>query len=136
MRGVVAGVKRDRVIVDTGRDTLVQQQFGEEVDINTIIKRFGLTGPPVYHEGVYGDFTGITDFASAAQAVRRAEENFMRLPAAARDRFGNDPGRFFEYANSVTEEQLIEYCGLRLAAEPVKAPVVEAVVTPPVMPTA
>lgn len=130
MRGYVAGSKRDRVIVDTGSDTLVQQQFGNEVDINTIIKRFGLGNTPIYHEGVYGDFTGITDFASAREAVRRAEENFMRLPAPARDRFGNDPGRFFEYANSVSEEQLIEVCGLKLKQEPVSAPPVEAVVTP------
>jgi len=122
---------RRRVTFDTGRDTYVQQQFKEDADINNIIRRFGIGQLPVVHEGVYGDFTGITDYRSAVAAVARAEEGFMRLPAEARDRFGNDPGKFLEYAEQVSEAELIEVCGLQGRKEqPKVAPVVEAVVKP------
>lgn len=44
-----------------------QQQFAEEADINTIVKRFGLTGelPSPVSVPMTGDFTGATDFHTA-----------------------------------------------------------------------
>lgn len=76
-----------------------QQHFAEECDINTIVKRFGLTGelPEVVHVPQSGDFTGVTDFQSAMEAVRKAQENFMELPGELRYRFANDPQRLMEF---------------------------------------
>lgn len=131
IRGRRLGLERVRVAVNTGRETLVQQQFKEETDINTIIRRFGLGEAPTYAQGVYGDFTGISDYYTAREAIERAEAGFMKLPAEARDKFNNDPGRFLEYAERVTPDELAEYCGLR------RIPVVPdpaAVVVPPVAP--
>lgn len=121
-----------RPVVNTGEDSLVQQQFKDEVDINTIIRRFGLGGAPAYAQGVYGDFTGITDYWSAREAVAKAEAGFLALPAEARDKFDNDPGRFLEYAEGVTEDEMIEYLGLRKL--PV-TPEVKVETLPPVIPT-
>jgi len=77
----------------------VQQQFKDEVDINTIVKRFGLTGevPTGYRAPMSGDFTGVNDFHTAMNAVRQAEESFMELPAALRKRFGNDPQELMRF---------------------------------------
>jgi len=91
--------------VDTG-DSPVQQQFAEEADINTIVRRFGVTQiSAAATMGVFGDFTGIDDFASAVERVDGARARFMTLPAEVRDRFGNDPGQLIYAAQNLSEEE-------------------------------
>lgn len=79
--------------------TLAKQSFLEEVDINTIVRRFNLTGqlPDNVRMPTYQDFEGIFDFHSAMNAVTRAEEAFRALPADVRSRFHNDPGEFHDF---------------------------------------
>lgn len=74
-------------------EAVTQQQFKEEADINVIVARFGLTGeiPGDFQAPVSGDFSNVGDFQSAMNAVRTAQESFMRLPADLRLRFNHDP---------------------------------------------
>lgn len=95
---------RDAASLETGvvcdpEEDKTQQQFAEESDINTIVRRFGLTGemPSDLRAPVSGDFTGVTDFQTAMNAVRQAEEEFMRMPAEMRYRFSNSPQRLLEF---------------------------------------
>lgn len=124
-----------------GQESKTQQHFAEEVDINTIVKRFGLTGqlPDVVRVPRYGDFTGITDYHSAMNAVRQAEEGFMELPAELRARFQNDPQLLMEFmeddanleearklglvnpAPEVTRDEVVAAPGAEVASVP-KAP--------------
>ena len=78
---------------------VTQQSFKEECDINVIVERFGLTGqlPENLRMPVSGDFTGITDFQTAMQVVREAQEEFMRVPADIRERFNHDPGKLIAF---------------------------------------
>lgn len=78
---------------------LTQQQFAEEVDINTIVKRFGITGqlPENLRMPVSGDFTDISDFQSAMNAVVAAKGEFMRLPGELRQRFNHDPAQLISF---------------------------------------
>lgn len=88
-----------------------QQQFKEECDINEIVRRFGLTGelPENVRVPQSGDFTGITDFQSAMNAVREAQENFMALPAEIRERFANDPQKLMDFvANDANRDEAIK----------------------------
>lgn len=125
LRSYDAKAVSDGTGTDTGEESLVQQHLRDEVDINTIMKRFGATGMmPSFREGVYGDFTGIVDFESAVQTVAETTERFMRLPAAMRERFGNDPANLVAAVQSMTEE---EFDKLN-APEPVAQAVVEPVV--------
>ncbi|AXH75344.1 MAG: internal scaffolding protein [Microviridae sp.] len=80
-------------------ETLTQQQFKEECDINTILKRFGITGhlPLTAMQPMAGDFTGIDDYHSALQSLQAANENFMTLPSAVRERFDNNPQKFVDF---------------------------------------
>lgn len=96
----------DKVSVETGlafdleeEPSRTQQQFAEESDINEIVRRFGLTGefPQSFKPPVSGDFTGITDFHSAMNAVLEAQGQFDSLPAEVRDRFRNDPQELFDF---------------------------------------
>lgn len=102
---------RDAVSLATGVDCSVSSVTGEviesftvqahkeECDINEIVRRFGLTGqfPENPRPPVSGDFTGVTDFQSAMEAVVSAQEAFMEFPAALRDRFKNDPQLLMDF---------------------------------------
>ena len=74
-------------------ESLAVESAKEEADINTIVRRFGLTGelPDDVRMPQSGDFTGIPDFHTALNLVRATQEEFMRVPAEIRDRFQNDP---------------------------------------------
>lgn len=76
-----------------------QQSFKEECDINEIVRRFGITGqlPENYRAPVSGDFTGISDYHSALNAVIAADAEFMKLDASIRERFNNDPAALIEF---------------------------------------
>lgn len=93
--------KREQPVLICEGESRAQQQFKEECDINTIVKRFGLTGeiPGEYRVPVSGDFTGISDFHSAMLAVRQAQEAFMELPAEVRARFNNDPQLLMDFVD-------------------------------------
>lgn len=87
------------------------QSFAEEVDINTIVRRFGLTGelPEDLKVPQSGDFTSITNYQDAMNVVRAAQEAFMEMPAEVRAEFGNDPGRFIAFVeNEKNRERAIE----------------------------
>ena len=109
---------RDLVSLLTGLEcqdpSRAQQQFAEESDINVIVQRFGLTGqlPQNVRMPTYGDFTGITDFQTAANAIRAAEEAFMAMPADVRTEFGNDPARFVDFCSDETNRARAEKLGL------------------------
>lgn len=91
--GHVYKLLRQRTL-NLGGESLTQQHFAEEVDINTIMRRFGATGQVAQFmsEGAYGDFTGIEDYDGALERIGRVDEAFMKLPAEVREQFGNDAG--------------------------------------------
>lgn len=82
--------------------TLTQQQFAEDADINTIVRRFGITGqlPVNGRMPTYGDFSDVDDFHSAVNAVRAATEAFMALPGNVREEFGHDPQRLIDFCSN------------------------------------
>lgn len=95
---------------DTGSDSIVQQGYREEVDVNTIVRRFGLTRemPSGVAGGVYGDFSGITDYESAVAVMERAHEGFMVLPPDVREKFDNDPGNLIRAIRELPEAEVLE----------------------------
>lgn len=98
--------RSDAGAIDTGTETLVQQHLAVDADINTIVRRFGLTRemPAGVAGGVFGDFSGIYDYEDALAAVERAERGFMSLPADVRERFGNDPAQLIQLAHELPQE--------------------------------
>lgn len=116
-------------------ETRTQQHFAEECDINTIVRRFGLTGqlPTDVRQPVYGDYTGITDFQGAMQAVALARESFEQMPADVRARFQNDPAQFVEFCLDDKNADEARKLGLRKPLE-APQPVVEAPTAPVVAP--
>lgn len=86
--------------------TRAQQQFKDECDINNILRQFNITGllPEAPLSPRYGDFTGISDYHTALNAVIAAEDGFMALPADIRARFQNDPENLINFLNDASNK--------------------------------
>lgn len=95
------------------------QSQKEEADINTIVRRFGVTGvlPQKYDIPTYANFDGVFDFHSAQNALVNAERAFMAIPSDIRARFGNDPQRFVEFASNEDNLDELREMGLARPAE-------------------
>lgn len=108
----------DAISKDTGLMCLepskTQQHQKEESDINTIVRRFGLTGelPKNVRMPQYGDFTGVTDYHTALNAVVEANEAFMKMPAEIRSRFNNNPEEFVNFCLDDKNRSEAERLGL------------------------
>ena len=90
--------------------SLTQQQFKEESDINTIVDRFMKSGvlPTPVNMPQFVDFEGIFDYQTAMNAVRSADEQFMRMDAKIRARFNNSPQEFLAFfADPANTEEAI-----------------------------
>lgn len=107
-------VSRETSLECTDDENMTQQQFKEDSDINTIVRRFGLTGelPDDFKMPQSGDFTGVNDFHAAMNTVRAAEEEFMRVPAELRARFNNDPGRLMQFLDDDKNRDEAQKLGL------------------------
>lgn len=120
---------RDQVSWETGLrcedESLAVQASAEEADINTIVRRFGLTGelPNDVAMPRSGDFTNIPDFHTAMNLVRKAQEEFVRVPAEVRARFGNDPQAFMAFVEDDANRDEARRLGLLREAVPEVAPV-------------
>lgn len=81
--------------------SLAKDSFREECDINTIVRRFGLTGqlPKDVRAPVYGDYDTVSDYHSAMNAISSANSAFMEMPAHIRARFENDAGKFVAFCS-------------------------------------
>lgn len=80
-------------------DSLTQQQFKEDSDINTIVNRFMKSGvlPTPVNMPQYMDYEGVFDYQTAMNSVRAADEQFMRMDAKVRLRFNNSPQEFLAF---------------------------------------
>lgn len=75
--------------------SLTQQHHAKDADLNTIVKRYGITDgaipPAALNPQFFGDFTDAVDFRDHMDRVRHATERFNALPADLRAMFNNDP---------------------------------------------
>jgi phage internal scaffolding protein len=96
------------------RPSRTQQSFRDECDINNILRQFNVTGqlPVGSVQPQYGDFSGITDYQSALNAVMAAQDSFLALPAKVRARFDNDPALFVEFASDEANKDERKALGL------------------------
>jgi len=133
---------RESVSVETGLLCLdpskaVQSDL-EDSDINTIVRRFGLTGqvPTDVRVPLEADFVDVFDFQSAMNAIRSAQESFDLMPASVRARFQNDPAQFVDFCVAEQDGKLVNIdemrkLGLAVPKEAVPEPVTP-VASPPV----
>lgn len=91
------------------------QEFADETDVNQIMKRYLATGTiPVYVDrmAINGDVSEFPSFQEMQNVLVDAQNAFMALPSALRERFGNDPAKFVEFANDKANVDELEKLGL------------------------
>lgn len=97
--------KPERVQVDTGDKTKVQQQHKDQVDITKVVSRFQKTGQLFSTPGkaalepIFGVWRHV-DFQEAYQAVQDAKLAFQNLPPKVRSLFGNDPAEVVRFCEN------------------------------------
>lgn len=109
-------------------ETKTQQQFRDDTDINTIIARFGIEAqvPADFKWPEPNEFIDTFDFQSSMNIIRKAQEQFMSLPADVRSRFDNDPQKFMQFFNNPrNQEEAIEMGLAQRIPEPTPTPTPE-----------
>lgn len=111
--------------------SLAQQHMKDECDINVLVERFGVTGsmPVAPIEPSYGDFSGVSDYHTAMNKIKAAEEAFMALPAKIRAKFDHDPNALLNYLQNEENRDEAIQIGL-IDGKFVVEPIVSAVETP------
>ena len=99
-----------------------KQSFGEEVDINTIVRRFHLSGelPKDVRVPQFGDYEGVFDFHSAMNVVAEAREAFDLFPGEVRARFHHDPQEMLAFIGDEKNYDEAVKLGIVNAKAPVK----------------
>lgn len=123
--------KHERVSIDSFPETLTQQQFAEECDVNNILKRFEETSFVTHVnniQGQYGDFSNVEDYQSSVNRVLNANDAFMALSSKLRARFDNDPAALLAFVSDKANRDeaialgLIEQPTERLSEAPIATP--------------
>lgn len=106
--------------------SMTQQHFKDETMIDNILQKYAETGflidpfspkRPIQ----FGDFSDVTDFQTAQNAVARATEYFESLPSHVRSSFNNSPSEFLQALNDPEQRSKLEDLGF-VAPEPSKEP--------------
>lgn len=101
------------------------QSQRDDADINTIVRRFGLTGeiPVDKRIPLDVDIDEVMDYKSALDFIIAADKSFMSLPAQVRSSFANNPAAFVEFAGDPQNLPQLREWGLAPAAAPEPDPV-------------
>lgn len=106
--------------------SMTQQHFKDETMIDNILQKYAETGfltdPFTPKRPIqFGDFSDVTDFQTAQNAVARATEYFESLPSNVRASFGNSPQEFLNALNDPEQRSKLEELGF-VAPEETKIP--------------
>lgn len=114
-----------------------KQEFKEECDINTLVKRFGITGelPQNVRMPISEDFVAALNFHDAMNAIKSAEASFSEMPAVIRKRFDNDAAKFVAFCDDAKNRDEAVKLGLIPPVVAPVTPVVAAATLPSTPPT-
>ena len=106
------GQQPPRCFFETTGESLTQQHFQEETEINNILRSHDRNGVIQHiHKGnaIYADFSEITDLSDALHQIKEAQAEFLNIPSKIREKFQNDAGQFFKFASDPdNKDQLVE----------------------------
>lgn len=95
------GESEDGLLPDGNCAVVTIQSAKAECDVNNIMGRYAQVGLNPFEPAEFGDevvdFSAVTDFKGAHDAVKEAEAKFMALEAKVRQRFDNDPAKLFGF---------------------------------------
>lgn len=128
----------DGVIVDfmieTPGPSMTREEFAAECDINTIMKKYAVTGVVGHVNPVqprFIDAVGVPDLMTALNTMSDAQQAFMQLPAVVRREFDNDAMEFVKFASESENLPKLRQWGLAAPEKAPDAPMRVEVVNPP-----
>lgn len=95
-------------------ESLTQQHFTKDADINEIARRFGLTQIPLgqLDPSLFRDTTNDPDLATVLQHQNDARNEFAKLPAALQRRFRYNPAELWNFINDPDNHEEVIRLGL------------------------
>lgn len=83
-------------------ESLAQQHFKDECDINNILAKYNRTGllPQVSEQFEFGDFGESFDYQASLNKMIEAQAIFDALPSQIRREFNNNVGEFLEQVHN------------------------------------
>jgi hypothetical protein len=110
--------KTKRCFFETTGESMTQQHFKEESEINNIIKKHdknGIIESVARGNARYGDFSLVQDYKSSLDTIRDANDNFMEIPSEIRKQFNNNAGEFFNFVQDPNNQSELIKMGLATA---------------------
>jgi hypothetical protein len=110
--------KTKRCFFETTGESMTQQHFKEESEINNIIKKHdknGIIESVARGNARYGDFSLVQDYKSSLDTIRDANDNFMEIPSEIRKKFNNNAGEFFNFVQDPNNQPELIKMGLATA---------------------
>lgn len=108
----------ERVVSPVGEEP-AQQQFKDDCDINSIMRRFQKTGALDHvaaHQPRYGVASPF-DYHQAMNIITEAQSMFADLPSSLRRRFNGDPAQLLEFVQNPDNAVEAHELGLALSDE-------------------
>lgn len=113
--------KTERFVQNTSGESMTQQQFKEECDVNNILAKYRKTNMITHinkHSGQFGDFATAEDYQETLHRVMQAQESFNHIPSDVRAKFNNDPARLIEFLADPKNQDEAVKLGLRQKPTP------------------
>lgn len=84
-------------------ESLTQQHFATDADINVLAERFGIKSGPmpkvIMNPSHFGDFRGAPDLREALEIMREVDEQFYTLSPKLRAKFHNKPAELWDFVH-------------------------------------
>ena len=101
----------------TTGESITQQQFKAECDVNNILAKYKRTGMLSHiqkHQGNFGDFSSIEDYQSSLGKLMQAQQSFESLPSELRAKFENDPAQLISFLSDEKNNAEAVKLGLKI----------------------
>lgn len=123
-------IERANTDIYNEEESKTQQHHKDEVDLNVIVARYGITDgaiPPAATDPRYfGDFSDAPTFREALDRTHTAKERFAMLPANIRERFNHSPLKLWEFVSNPDNAEEAVRLGLLKKTPEAAAPAVVA----------
>lgn len=113
--------ERKRVQKFFTKGSKTRQEFKQECDLHSLVKKFGrtpegrraLANAQGFAETCqFGDVSAVPDFRAARDAINASNAAFMALPPKVRRRFENDPAEFLDFMQNPANLEEARFLGL------------------------
>jgi phage internal scaffolding protein len=123
-----------KVELDCGSESMTQQSFKQECDINYILRKARKTGLIEHvntYQGDYSDVSNVPTYQEAIQVLQDADHAFSTLPSDIRKRFSNNPQEFLDFVHDPANLDEMKDMGLMKPSAAVVEPAPQPVETQP-----